>query len=175
MAAAASSSRTGLNRYPGLPPAYESESDSEGEDDYHEDDGDDDVDDDLETGGIEIQIQESAGCRLTRPPPAHLPDTGSTQISSSSIPSGSNASNQTSHSSPPQMEMIQRPVDMTSIIVLSTLPSTTATTPGTPPRPFAFDTYESGSSQEYTHLDPRHMTRSSISLPSITELPDTSK
>lgn len=177
VATAASSSRTGLNRYNGLPPAYVSESDSEGEDDHEDDDEDDDddhEDDDLENGGIGIQIQGSAGCRLTHPSPAHLPDIGATPASSSA-PAGSNSSNLTTHSSQPQMEMIQRSGDMTSVIVLSTLSPAATTTSGTPPRPFPFNTYGSGSSQEYTHHDPHRMTQSSISFPSIVELSDTSK
>ncbi|KAF9537411.1 hypothetical protein EC957_008301 [Mortierella hygrophila] len=164
IAAAASSSRTGLNRYNGLPPAYESESESEGEDDDDLDDEDDDEDDDLESDDIEAQIQDSTGCRLTRPTPVHLLDigTGSNSASASTI---------ATNSLQPPMEMIQRPFEMTSIIALAT-PQPSATTPPPPPtRLFPFNTYGSSSSQEYTPNDPRHMTQSSISLTSIIEVP----
>ncbi|KAF9131241.1 hypothetical protein BGX30_013190 [Mortierella sp. GBA39] len=174
VAAAASSSRTGLSRYNSLPPAYESESESEGEDDDDlDDEDDDDDDDDLEPDDIEAQIQDSTGCRLTRPTPAHLPDIGTSSNSA-------RVSTMATNSLQPPMEMIQRPFEMTSIIVLATPQPTATTTSGTPPppptRPFPFNTYGSSSSQEYTPNDPRHMTQSSISLPSIVEVPaDASK
>lgn len=167
---AANSSQTGLNRFTGLPPAYESESESEGEDDDDLDvDLDDDDDDDVESDSIDIQIQDSTGCRLTRPTPAHLPDIG---ISNNSASMSTPVSNIVQ----PQMEMIQRPFEMTSIIVLANpQPSaTTTTTSGTTPpltRPFPFNTYGSSSSQEYTPNDLHNMTRSSISLSSIVECP----
>ena len=100
---AASSSRTGLNWHNGLPPAYESESESEGEDDDDLDDDLDDEDDDLESGGIEAQIQDSTGCRLARPTPAHLPDIGTNSNSASTSTPATN-------SLQPQMEMIQRQI-----------------------------------------------------------------
>ncbi|KAH7055104.1 hypothetical protein BKA57DRAFT_532793 [Linnemannia elongata] len=159
---AASSSRTGLHRYNGLPPAYESESESEGEDDDDLDDdldGDED-DDDLGSGDIDVQIQSSIGCRITQPTPAHLPDIGTSSNSAS-------ASTPATHSVQPQMEMIQRPFEMTSIIVLATPQLSATTTSGTPLPP---PTQPSSSSQEYTPDDPA-IRPGRPTLPSIVEFP----
>ncbi|KAF9106387.1 hypothetical protein BGX29_009680 [Mortierella sp. GBA35] len=152
MTAAASSSRTGLNRYTGLPPAYESESESEGEDD------DDDEDDDLEDDHLTEQVQEQVGCRLTHLAAALQQDNG---------PSGSSAGDSGSSDQPsqprPQMEMIQRPVEMTSIVVMSSADGST----GTPSFPLAASS-GSSDSQEYTQHH-HQSTSSTISLPSIVE------
>ncbi|KAG0070283.1 hypothetical protein BGZ89_000977 [Linnemannia elongata] len=159
---AASSSRTGLHRYNGLPPAYESESESEGEDDDDLDDdldGDED-DDDLGSGGIDVQIQSSIGCRLTQPTPAHLPDIGTSSNSAGT-------STPATHSVQPQMGMIQRPFEMTSIIVLATPQLSATTTSGTPLPP---PTQPSSSSQEYTPDDPA-IRPGRPTLPSIVEFP----
>ncbi|KAF9120752.1 hypothetical protein BGW39_011118 [Mortierella sp. 14UC] len=169
--AGAGSSRTALNRYNGLPPAYESESDSDGEDDDDLDE-DEDEDDDLETDSAhalaQVQIQDSLECRLTRPAPAHFADTGSNTPSSSSMDS-------TLLCSQPEMEMIQRPVEMTSVIVLTTPPPAPAAGTSSPQ---AFPISSCGpnsngntSSQGYTHDLGRGMTRSSTSIPSLVEQP----
>ncbi|KAG0279595.1 hypothetical protein BGZ96_001903 [Linnemannia gamsii] len=156
VAAAASSSRAGLNRYNGLPPAYESESDSEGEDEDHEDDDDDHEDDDLEGGAIETQIQGHIniliGIRWIQ-----LIEPDHSQFSA---PDGDDSEVR-------RYDLCHRPLNPPAGRYYYHFRNTT--------RPFPFNTYGSGSSQEYTHHDPRRMTQSSISLPSIVELSDTSK
>ncbi|KAF9907718.1 hypothetical protein EC991_010665 [Linnemannia zychae] len=162
--AAASSSRTALNRHNGLPPAYENESDSgEDDDDFDEDE---DEDDDLENDNTHAhsQIQGSLECQLMRPTPAHFSDNGFSSSSNSSMDSAA------LHSQP-EMEMIQRPIDMTSVVVLSApLPTTAAGTPSLSVLPSPSYGSTSNSSHEYTH-DFGRMPESSTSSPSINEQP----
>ncbi|KAG0274452.1 hypothetical protein BGZ95_009783 [Linnemannia exigua] len=100
-----------------------SESESEGDDD-DDDDLVGDEDDDTETNNINVQVLDSPQCRLTRPAPAHLADTGSSASNNITLDSSVPRTQ-------PQMEMIHRPVEMTSIIALSSTPSPSTATVAT--------------------------------------------
>ncbi|KAF9931350.1 hypothetical protein FBU30_010385 [Linnemannia zychae] len=132
-------SRTGLNRFRGMPPAYESESESEGEEDDDDDDHDNTDGDNLTSSRIDIQTQGSTGYRLPYPAPVHHPDLGASSLSGSVI---------NINSGQPQMEMIQRSSELAPIIILSTPPLTAS---GITIYPASTPSNEPSSAQEHTH------------------------